>query len=91
MKERIFDPLAMYTAGFGEPDTGKNIENLEWAKGKVLTHNGSNGIWFATVLVAPKIERAYVVVTNSRDFSFTSDICSKTINKLIKLDLNNNN
>jgi hypothetical protein len=62
-------------------------ENLEWAKGKVLTHNGSNGIWYSTVLVAPKINRAYVVVTNSRDFSATGDICSDMLNKLIKMDL----
>jgi CubicO group peptidase (beta-lactamase class C family) len=161
MKQRLFDPLGMVTAGFGEPDTGRSldqpwghfksggkwepsrsydaeaigpageihcsikdwakfislqltgrnsfqdytylekltepvgfyaggwgiIEDLEWAKGRVLTHNGSNGIWYATVLVAPKIDRAYVVVTNSCDFSGTSDICSNMINKLIKLDL----
>jgi CubicO group peptidase (beta-lactamase class C family) len=165
MRQRLFDPLGMSTAGFGEPDTGKSLdqpwghtksggkwepsrsydaeaigpageihcsiedwakfislqlngknfildsnclkkltepvgfyaggwgitEDLEWAKGKVLTHNGSNGIWYATVLVAPKIDRAYVVVTNSRDFSGTSDICTKMITKLIKLDLNTNN
>jgi CubicO group peptidase (beta-lactamase class C family) len=164
MRQRLFDPLGMSTAGFGEPDTGKSLEqpwghnksggkwepskfydaeaigpageihcsvedwakflslqlgrknsildtnylskltepvgfyasgwgitdDLEWAKGKVLTHNGSNGIWYATVLVAPKIDRAYVVVTNSRDFTNTSDVCSKMINKLIKLDLNTN-
>jgi CubicO group peptidase (beta-lactamase class C family) len=161
MKQRLFDPLGMSSAGFGEPDTGKSlgqpwghnksagkwepsksydaeaigpageihcsvedwakflslqltvknpildseylskltepvgfyaggwgiIENLEWAKGKVLTHNGSNGIWYSTVLVAPKINRAYVVVTNSRDFSATGDICSDMLNKLIKMDL----
>ncbi|MCX6162364.1 MAG: serine hydrolase, partial [Ignavibacteriae bacterium] len=161
MRQRLFDPLDMSSAGFGEPDTGKSlgqpwghnksaekwepsksydaeaigpageihcsiedwakflslqltvknpildseylskltepvgfyaggwgiIENLEWAKGKVLTHNGSNGIWYSTVLVAPKINRAYVVVTNSRDFSATGDICSDMLNKLIKMDL----
>ncbi len=165
MRQRLFDPLGMSSAGFGEPDTGKSLgqpwghtkslgkwepsnsydaevigpageihctiedwakfislqldgknsildsnylqkltepvgfyaggwgitEDLEWAKGKVLTHNGSNGIWYATVVVAPKIDRAYVVVTNSRDFSGTSDMCANMITKLIKLDLNTNN
>jgi len=57
------------------------------AKGKVLTHNGSNGIWYATVSVATQIDRAFVVVTNSRDFSSTEDMCSQMISKLITLDL----
>jgi CubicO group peptidase (beta-lactamase class C family) len=165
MRQRLFEPLGMSSAGFGEPDTGKSLEQpwghtksggkwepsrsydaeaigpageihcsvedwakfislqltgknpildsnylnkltepvgfyaggwgitdeLEWAKGKVLTHNGSNGIWFATVLVAPKINRAFVVVTNSCDFSNSGDVCSKMITKLIKLDMNTNN
>jgi CubicO group peptidase (beta-lactamase class C family) len=165
MRQRLFDPLGMSSAGFGEPDTGKLLEqpwvhtksggewepnrlydaeaigpageihcsiedwakfislqltvknsildnnylkkltepvgfyaggwgitdDIEWAKGKVLTHNGSNGIWYATVFVVPSIYRAFVVVTNSCDFSSTGDICSKMITKLIKLDLNTNN
>ena len=49
-------------------------------------HNGSNGIWFATVLVAPKIDRAFIVVTNSRDFTSTSDICAEMIAKLKTID-----
>ena len=56
---KLTEPVGFYADGWGITD------DLEWAKGKVLTHNGSNGIWYATVLVAPKIDRAYVVVTNS--------------------------
>jgi hypothetical protein len=62
------------------------MEDLPWAKGKVLTHNGSNGIWYATVTVAPGLDRAFVVVTNSRDFSNTGDICSKMMSRMIKID-----
>ena len=83
--KKLTEPEGFYAGGWGI------TEDLKWAKGKVLTHNGSNGIWYATVVVAPKIDRAYVVVTNSRDFSGTGDICAKMITKLIKLDLNTNN
>lgn len=82
--KRLSEPVGFYAGGWGI------TEDVKWAKGKVLTHNGSNGIWYATVFVAPKIDRAYVVVTNSNDFSSTGDICSKMITKLIKLDLNTN-
>ena len=43
----------------------------DWANGKVLSHNGSNGIWYTTVIVAPNLNRAFVVSTNSRDFGIT--------------------
>jgi len=78
---KLSEPEGFYAGGWGV------IEDRAWAKGKVLTHNGSNGIWYATVLVATQIDRAYVVVTNSRDFTSTEDICGKMINKLITLDL----
>ncbi len=83
--DKLVEPVGFYAAGWGV------IEDLPWAKGKVFTHNGSNGIWYATVMVAPKLDRAYVVVTNSRDFSNTSDICSKMVANLIKMDLNTDN
>lgn len=79
---KLIEPVGFYAGGWGI------IEGRPWAKGKVLTHNGSNGIWYATVIVAPMIGRAYVVVTNSRDFSSTEDMCAETINKLIRIDLN---
>jgi CubicO group peptidase (beta-lactamase class C family) len=79
---KLVEPVGFYAAGWGI------IEDRPWAKGKVLSHNGSNGIWYATVNVATKIDRAWVVVTNSRDFSSTEDMCTQMINKLITLDLN---
>ena len=79
---KLVQPAGFYACGWGV------TEEQPWAKGKVFTHNGSNGIWYATVMVAPGLNRAYVVVTNSRDFSSTGDICSKMISRLIKLDLN---
>ena len=78
---KLTEPVGFYAGGWGI------IEDRPWSRGKLLTHNGSNGIWFATVIVATKIDRAYVVVTNSRDFSSTEDMCGQMINKLITLDL----
>jgi hypothetical protein len=36
--------------------------------------------------VAPKIDRAFIVATNSRDFTSTSDICAEMIAKLKTID-----
>jgi len=74
---KLIDPVGFYAGGWGI------VEDRPWAKGKILTHNGSNGIWYATVVVATKIDRAYVVVTNSRDFGATEDICIEVMSKLI--------
>jgi len=82
---KLAEPVGFYAGGWGV------MEDQPWAKGKVLTHNGSNGIWYATVMVAPKLDRAFVVVTNSRDFSNTGDMSSKMVTKLIKMDLNTGN
>ena len=73
---KLVEPAGFYAGGWGI------IDGLGWVKGKAHTHNGSNGLWYATVLVAPGIDRAFVVVTNSRDFSSTGDICNKMVTKL---------
>ncbi len=36
----------------------------EWADGWVLTHSGSNNLWFAVVWIAPKKDLAVMVVSN---------------------------
>lgn len=81
--DKLIEPTGFYAGGWG-------VSERPWAKGIVLMHNGSNGIWFATVLVAPKIDRAFIVVTNSRDFSSTSDMCAEMINKLKMIDFQDN-
>jgi CubicO group peptidase (beta-lactamase class C family) len=77
---KLMEPVGFYAGGWGI------IDGLGWAKGKAHTHNGSNGIWYATVLVAPGIDRAFVVATNSRDFSLTGDLCAELVAKLKALD-----
>lgn len=80
---RLIEPEGFYAGGWG-------VSERPWAKGIVFMHNGSNGIWFATVLVAPKIDRAFIVVTNSRDFTSTSDICAEMIAKLKAINFQDN-
>jgi len=38
-------------------------------------------------MVAPKINRAYIVSTNSSDFGVTGELCNKMIENLARMDL----
>jgi CubicO group peptidase (beta-lactamase class C family) len=81
---KLITPIGYYAGGWGVAD----VKDQPWAKGKVLSHNGSNGIWFTSVVVAPKLDRAFVVATNSCDFSNTNEILNETISMLISMELN---
>ena len=35
-----------------------------WGDGPVLTHSGSNTMWYCTIWLAPRIDRAFLVATN---------------------------
>jgi CubicO group peptidase (beta-lactamase class C family) len=76
-------PGGFYAGGWG-------VTEYDWAKGKILTHCGSNEIWFSNVVVAPNLNKAYIVVTNSRDFGVTKDLCTEMTNKIIIMDLETN-
>ncbi len=43
---------------------------------------------YAALMVAPAIDRAYVVVTNSCDFGVTDVLCVEMTNKIAKMDQN---
>jgi len=45
--------------------SGWNVFERSWAKGKVFNHAGTNTMNYALVWVAPNIDRAYLVCTNS--------------------------
>ena len=51
----------------GDYALGWAVTKRPWAKGLVLTHSGSNTIWFATVWIAPKTNRIFVAATNRGD------------------------
>ena len=83
---KLVEPVSghFYAAGWG-------VAKYDWAKGISFNHNGSNEIWYATVIVAPKIDRAFVVATNSCDFGSTPKVCFEITNKIIKMELNLDN
>ncbi|MDO9511217.1 MAG: serine hydrolase [Bacteroidales bacterium] len=76
----IEPPDGFYAGGWG-------VAEHNWAKGITLNHSGTNEIWYTVVLVAPKLDRAFVVATNSCDFSITRDLCSDIISKLVRMEL----
>lgn len=78
---KLITATGYYAAGWG-------IVKQPWTKGTALTHNGSNGIWYTMVIVAPNLDKVFIVVTNSRDFSNTGSICNKMMAKLIRMELN---
>ena len=74
----LVEPVGNYAAGWV-------VENRSWANGRTYSHTGSNTMWFATVWIAPEINRIYMVATNSADDK-SFDILDKTIGELIDYD-----
>lgn len=79
--DKLIEPVGPYASGW-------IVEENDWAKGINLIHGGSNEIWYALVSVTPKLDRAFVVATNSCDFSSTPVICTEIMNKLLRMELN---
>jgi len=76
--DKLINPYGKYAGGW-------IVVNRPWAKGIALTHSGSNNTWYATVWVAPLLQRAYIAVTNSLNAN-SHDICDKMIETLIAID-----
>ena len=72
-------PVGHYAGGWG-------VAEQPWAKGKMITHNGSNERWFTFVMVAPEVDRIYIVATNSCNFGSTPKMLIELTNKIIKMD-----
>ena len=79
--DKLVTPIGEYAGGW-------IVVKRPWGKGVVLTHSGSNTMWYATVWVAPKLDRAFIAVTNSCD-SNSHAICDKMIGQLIEIDRGN--
>ena len=84
--DKLIEPVGghFYAGGWG-------VAEYDWAKGITFNHSGSNEIWYASVLVTPKLDRAFVVATNSCDFGSTPDVCLEIANKIIRMELNFDN
>jgi len=76
--DKLITSKHKYAAGWG-------VSERSWAKGKTLSHSGSNTMWYCIVWVAPNLNRAFIVATNSKDEN-SSKICDKLIGKLISID-----
>jgi CubicO group peptidase (beta-lactamase class C family) len=63
----------MYAFGWG-------IKPQEWAGGRTLSHSGSNTMWFATIVIAPEQNEAFVVATNAG-----GDEAEAACNKVVEL------
>lgn len=74
----LIEPTGEYAAGWG-------IREREWAKGLTLAHSGSNTMWYVTVWVAPEIDRAFFVGTNSANQD-TGQILDGLVGKIIQLN-----
>jgi len=78
---KLIEPDGNYAGGWV-------VMEQPWVKGDVLLHGGSNGTWYALVVVARQLDRAFVVATNSCSFDSTPGICNDVLKKLVGLDLN---
>ena len=75
----------LHTPVSGDPFAcGWIIAERPWAKGTVLTHTGSNTTWYSMVWIAPKLNAAFMSVTNHGDESGRK-ACDDAIVELIGL------
>ena len=79
--DKLKEPVEFYAAGWF-------VVERDWAKGITLIHGGTNGIWYTEVFVAPKLDRIFLMATNSCDEGSTPNISTEIVNKLIKIELN---
>jgi len=57
---------------------GWMVTERPWAGGRVLTHNGTNTMWYAVMWVAPEKQAAYVAATNC-----AGDFASKALDDAV--------
>ncbi len=62
---------------------GWMVGDRSWANGRVLTHNGSNRSWFATIWLAPVRDFAILVATNQGDQSAQA-ACDEAVAALVR-------
>lgn len=61
------------------------VLDRSWANGNAIHHAGSNTMNYAVAWVAPNIDKAYLVCTNSYSLN-TGQLCDKIIGALMKLE-----
>lgn len=76
--DKLIEPVGEYAGGW-------IVVRRSWAQGEAQTHSGSNTMWYATVWVAPKLNRTFMVATNSSDKN-SHALCDKMIAELIEIN-----
>ncbi|MEQ8469837.1 MAG: serine hydrolase domain-containing protein [Marinoscillum sp.] len=76
--DELIDPIGEYASGW-------IVGERSWANGTTLNHSGSNTIWYVVVWVAPELNRAFMVGTNSFD-NRTFQMADGIIGELIQMD-----
>jgi CubicO group peptidase (beta-lactamase class C family) len=86
-KGKILKPATftvLHTPPSGEDYAcGWIVVERPWAKGRALTHSGSNTMWYATVWIAPALNAAFLAVANHGDAP-GAESCDVTIQALIE-------
>jgi CubicO group peptidase (beta-lactamase class C family) len=68
----------------GDYAFGWTVQERDWAGGKVLTHTGSNTMWYAVVWLAPARNFAVLAATNlGTQAAFSA--CDAAVSKLIEI------
>lgn len=57
----------------------------EWANGRVLWHNGSNGMWDALLAISPTTNTVIAVVTNDGRKALTGDVTGPILEQAARL------
>ena len=79
------DALARLVEPAGEVAGGWEVVARPWAKGKALYHAGTNTRWWSKVWVAPRLNRAFIVATNSFDDD-SGAVCDRINARLVSID-----
>jgi len=82
LKPAMFEKLHTPPKG-GDYAFGWIVVERPWAKGRALTHSGSNTMWYATVWIAPARNAAFLAVANHGDAP-GAEACDSTIGALIE-------
>ena len=67
----------------GDYALGWGVGSVAWAGGELLTHDGSNSMFYASAVLAPQINRGFMVVTNRAD-PVATDAVLETLTVLIE-------
>jgi CubicO group peptidase (beta-lactamase class C family) len=65
---------------------GWGVAERDWAGGRVLTHTGSNTMWFAVTWIAPEKDFAVLVCCNAAGEKATK-ACDRAASALIQDEL----